>query len=435
MWTLQEAAMAPKFQTFLLTGEYLISLTQITMGMYSNTLSMRNLMAMVFLGAGLSGDGDADTRLSNLLFQCRTRLCTEPKDRIWALYSMIKMNWPRYNPSVNFTFPAPDYRPGIHHVLTSAARWALVDNLDLELLYLCPVSGSEGVQLVLQGVNELSGSEDLPSWAPDPSLLSHIHRIDHMDQNALKHVGGSCCRDSKASLASPSFQEPGTLKLKIYFYDTVKKVGGEMLPSISARTKETVVSSVDEMLDLHNTLGAWYMLVLLHAQDQQQFKRLIQALWEAILQCPSDKSAMSPRKAFCTKYADIYEKYTNHRYQTALLSLFRARRTEKETVANAFSESIFGLLRDEPTRNDVYSTFCGIEKHCLLITEKLHVATAFGTVQEGDHVVLVGGLKKPIILRKMGNDYRVVGHAYVAGIMEGEAWPEETSRLTEISLV
>jgi hypothetical protein len=46
-------------------------------------------------------------------------------------------------------------------------------------------------------------------------------------------------------------------------------------------------------------------------------------------------------------------------------------------------------------------------------------------VQEGDKVVLVARLRLPMILAEEQDGWRVIGAAYLHGVMQGELWTEE----------
>lgn len=55
-------------------------------------------------------------------------------------------------------------------------------------------------------------------------------------------------------------------------------------------------------------------------------------------------------------------------------------------------------------------------------TEKCHIGLGPRAMQPGDHVCLLEGATVPIILRPSKDGFKVVGEAYVSGVMQGEAW-------------
>lgn len=79
-------------------------------------------------------------------------------------------------------------------------------------------------------------------------------------------------------------------------------------------------------------------------------------------------------------------------------------------------------------------------KRGLFKTENSLLGTGPLAVEKGDVVALLAGFSCPMILRisrEKGetNRYEVVGVAYVEGLMQGEAWPENEAKVVEIALV
>jgi hypothetical protein len=70
----------------------------------------------------------------------------------------------------------------------------------------------------------------------------------------------------------------------------------------------------------------------------------------------------------------------------------------------------------------------------LIFTESGYIGLASGKVQIGDQIWLLKGLRTPIVLRAMGKEdgWRVVGDAYMHGIMYGEGFDEEKCELTAL---
>jgi hypothetical protein len=52
-------------------------------------------------------------------------------------------------------------------------------------------------------------------------------------------------------------------------------------------------------------------------------------------------------------------------------------------------------------------------------------ATAFHKAMVDDSVVLLEGSDDPVVLRPMGDKWTFVGPAFVVGLMDGEAWPDD----------
>lgn len=70
----------------------------------------------------------------------------------------------------------------------------------------------------------------------------------------------------------------------------------------------------------------------------------------------------------------------------------------------------------------VYQTHYAITGRRLIQTEKGYIGLAGKSVEVGDHVVLVEGLETPLVLRRKGEQWKIVGDCYVHGVMNGEAF-------------
>ncbi|KAL1611985.1 hypothetical protein SLS60_000208 [Paraconiothyrium brasiliense] len=82
--------------------------------------------------------------LSEVLRLVRMRECSDPKNRIYALYGILRRQGLR--------LPTPDYNKSVRQILTEAAHAAIIQGNSLELLS----------QLSCRSI-----ADDLPSWVPD----------------------------------------------------------------------------------------------------------------------------------------------------------------------------------------------------------------------------------------------------------------------------
>jgi hypothetical protein len=72
----------------------------------------------------------------------------------------------------------------------------------------------------------------------------------------------------------------------------------------------------------------------------------------------------------------------------------------------------------------------------LCITEKGFLASAPYTTEVGDRIVVLSGARLPFVLRPVEDHYKLIGPCYVhgAGIMDGEAFPENPEELEWFSI-
>ena len=73
-------------------------------------------------------------------------------------------------------------------------------------------------------------------------------------------------------------------------------------------------------------------------------------------------------------------------------------------------------------------------RKCFFSTANGYFGTAAGLVEQGDMIAVLAGLETPMVLRKVDQGYHFITHAYVHGIMYGEAWPAN-AEIREIILV
>ena len=77
-------------------------------------------------------------------------------------------------------------------------------------------------------------------------------------------------------------------------------------------------------------------------------------------------------------------------------------------------------------------------RKCLFMTEKGYLGTGPDMIRDGDRIACLAGVCMPLVVRSVKEGgFRLVTHAYVHGIMYGEAWPgnEDDGGLEEIVLV
>jgi predicted nucleic acid-binding protein len=73
---------------------------------------------------------------------------------------------------------------------------------------------------------------------------------------------------------------------------------------------------------------------------------------------------------------------------------------------------------------------------CQLVqTEHLRLGQGPGGCMPGDVVALIAGLSIPMVLRRHGSSFLLIGPMYLAGAMHGELWPDDPMKLVDILLV
>lgn len=70
----------------------------------------------------------------------------------------------------------------------------------------------------------------------------------------------------------------------------------------------------------------------------------------------------------------------------------------------------------------------------LFKTHNGYMGKGLSSLQEDDNVILIAGVSVPMIARKTGNAYQLIGPSYIHGIMYGQEWPENERDLVDIPL-
>jgi hypothetical protein len=74
-----------------------------------------------------------------------------------------------------------------------------------------------------------------------------------------------------------------------------------------------------------------------------------------------------------------------------------------------------------------------VHRHCL--TAKGFVGQVPTHTIQGDIVVIIMGAAIPFILYQSGRGYRLLGQAYIHGIMNGEAFESSTQLVEDIKII
>ncbi len=315
------------------------------------------------------------TNLFELLANTRTRLSTDPRDCIYALLGLI-----RCKTSQRSTFDHgldPDYSKTCWHVFREATKFAI------EL---------EGTFEVLQYKNHLN-RPDLPSWVPDfsmqwPQTFPTLGQDHWHDWSASGLLRRSPNRSSfRISVDLQTLYAPGTS------VDIIERV-------MDLQKVDTAIGEV--IKDVHKAV---FGSVAKHIDPKLPSSRyLVDAVWRSLI---GNRSAENARPA-------------NENYRALYLALVDLHSAEPFLVPRKpqmdlrpFTDSVLFAVRSSaqsPHRRFIISK-----------TGLLGLGTP--DCQRGDSICILYGYKMPVILRPLRRCHRLLGSAYVHGIMNGEGVP------------
>ena len=117
-------------------------------------------------------------------------------------------------------------------------------------------------------------------------------------------------------------------------------------------------------------------------------------------------------------------------------SILTADCSECSTIYPPEVARIVALSANQPLNryhNDRCQAIAG--KRMFFVTSNGYIGTGPLSTGAGDKVAILSGFAAPLILRAIGPHRQVVGAAYIHGIMQGEAWPEDQAKLVKVTLI
>ena len=168
--------------------------------------------------------------------------------------------------------------------------------------------------------------------------------------------------------------------------------------------------------------------------------------WFRVLQKPGFSSNQSPSTVSEMLYMTLHWEalqQPNHRAQfDELFSDWMALLCGKIAPFSSTKDIVACCAQDLQANLPLYGYYierCNVlaGKRTIFTTQKGGLGTGLLGIQEGDVVALISGNGCPVILRGdgEGTEYKVVGTAYVEGMMNGEAWYGDREDVGELVLV
>ncbi|KAK2611427.1 hypothetical protein N8I77_004766 [Diaporthe amygdali] len=383
-------------------------------------LSIKSLQ----LQLGLYGDSTSNRPdfgaegVLKLLEKCRQRESKDPRDKIYAIFGIIKAVQKMRPPSdaVHRMFMDPDYTNPVVYVYRMLTQQLIEATESLDVLGVCPPSTRRG----------------LPSWVTDWSVSDSFAvplARDSLDRPRRTHAA----RGAPARVRFPP--DAVTLVLRGHEVTKVKAIS-EVLTRVhfTLETRESKDDSTDSATGgFRSTVKELYEETHadLHA-EASYFHTLLE--WERFA---SKTTAQNPGggdpqsvywKTLCAGTYDPSDpSKTEAMYQEWLKVLVNLRNNEKRF--GSFSSKINPMIYTMQSISwsvgfPEFTPFleCAIERRFGWCENEWLCLLPEGA-QKDDRVVLAEGGKVPLVLRPDGDGYYMfVGEAYIHGIMDGEAF-------------
>ena len=349
------------------------------------------------------------TTVSSILFGTGGKGATDPKDRVYSLYGIFT--------ALGVHIPKPDYTRDLHNIYREATQAAILADESLEAL-----------EHTL-GLSSLT-TNGMASWADTWT-----------DQHVARGISSMFSASSHGSSPAYSFSEDGRkLTVRGQIIDTVSarskivamedgpdQPGDDVRVTLAPFTTKTVKMYQEWILLLHQIPG--FPGYIAGDSAPRAFHRMLvqdgSMTPDGVMQLPTLEKGFLKWYGLMVSNLDEETKLPNATARDYLdwlpESLYYLTKTEEWDIMQAILAD-----REEAGLFQMHADYHSKLK-VMFLTEGGLIGTASRLVEEGDMVVLVAGVSVPLLLRPTGQDegeFKVVGPAYVQGVMYGERWEE-----------
>ncbi|KAM0245178.1 hypothetical protein ACHAP5_005571 [Fusarium lateritium] len=394
-------------------------------------------------------DRKLDLELSLLLTLCRPKLATDAKDKAYALYGLLEV--------LGIELSKPDYGKPLADIFTEITTAAIAH--DKSLWILCFAASDKK-------------HPGIPSWVPDWSERG-------WEENDPRHAPDRK-RFSASGASTPEWfftSNPREIVPRGRIVDTIVDRQDSMpcfprisLPELFLHRDDSGRCIVSENLatihQIYATMQAW--LEMASSLQTYPTGEPVNDILKATLLNSDPVSLASPKadqfnnwlatmraseEEITVKSVPYAMKWQatsppNISLRGLLGAVFRPSKGAKmfEATVNKTREDVPIELR---TYLAMASEGNGFGFHSLAATFSAqkalfrskggYLGTAAdgfsGSLQVGDKIALVAGLEVPVILRPVGNNFQLVCHCYVHGLMDGDFWANMNEELVSILII
>ena len=324
------------------------------------------------------------------------------------------------------TIPKPDYREPIDTILRKITITKLTRSYPEQVL-----------DIICLDLGYLPKRGDLPSWFVDWKVLWEAEDGNVWSSRSLRHLSTPTRTRYKACGGSPASVQISSDELILtcrgYIFDVVHGLSQfdpalheEEFRSEAADEERATVSTLEkEPSILRNVYGS--ELELFHAI----WLSAVHNMWRS-----GDVGAVaSVARAFQGLFSGsprwpiwVDETLMGNIKEAGEFKIYGRKLKDWATPLQKSLGTIQTITDQNPKDMDPNEleiwTAIKIGQFCwrMMETSKGFIGTAHPQSQVGDSIVLLQGASLPIILRSCEGGYKVIGEAYVHGIMQGEFW-------------
>lgn len=430
VWVVQELALSPT--ALLACGTKSVSWNDFVHVITSNSPSLKKFSTNENLGENhvrlsicpswVEAHNSATPPLLTLVARTRNAQATDARDKVFGLSGLAQEH------GRSGILGTPDYRIQVEDVYKQFVLENIKTYNNLDVL-----------SLVHGGSDDSSRKKklELPSWAPDLSIRGIPFPLTHLDKFALDNHSTLRTKNdyvrhcaSKFTEASFTVRDDGnSLCLSGYVFSTIGPKLGLPFPGCTQW-----VNTWEKRQAQRNAWASWEAIVGTRTQRTYGNEKAYDVYWKTMRGGELEQHCEVAKKDFQSGYERPLTLYR-------LLSFGRV----------ITSPTLFRVIyRTSCAMLDLYNSIChplgmpiidyerGIgtnpcEYRRMGLTSDGTVCLLPGATQPGDSLALLRGGRVPFVLRKCGENWKLVGECYVHGVMEGELW--DISRCEDICLV
>ncbi|EPE34166.1 hypothetical protein GLAREA_07179 [Glarea lozoyensis ATCC 20868] len=392
----------------------------------TETVYVKNILSNQYIFESMREQKRADRvlNLEQLLSYSRYFNATEAQDHVFALYGIWAKSLPKEKIPERM---GAELKESVARVYTRATLESIRETGDLNILSLVEDASVRAIQLQREGLQELS---DLPSWVPDyrvvlqPTPLSGNPRLTGGDVGRWNASAGLIWEiPISVDNSAPSVLLP----VKGVCFDTISEIS----------------KAESEIMGRHQLKSILYLLSNCPS-TYPDGSTTIEAFYRTLIKDTylNQPASSSARLAFpyfiLMRVLELEvamnnepEQYTTQMTETKSLIQDLCSRPDNNGIIPSWEmiEEMRGKIEDEDkppelTReiNDIHhGVLTAVTARRLFRCGKGWMGITAESVQVGDVVWVLAGMKVPVVLRSVeGKRWKVVGEGYVHGIMNGE---------------
>lgn len=360
-----------------------------------------------------------------LFYQAQVR-----KDHIFGIYTILQ--------KLGANLPQPDYGRPVDQIFAEAARLAVEND---NRLY------------ILSFVNRLEERENWPSWVPTwNEQLNSVALDERWFKAALgspplfTFSGDSRCLTVKAKKIdvvalkadrSPLLGDPYTMADDI----------GQAAASIES-TINAVKAFQEWMIVMHTWRLFGRMVSSPYGDGEEQTLAFLQVLMQDCTAVPESLGKFGEILRGFQPWQQLLSAMNPG--SSTPMTVIEAMLEPEDVVSGGLPENkrhlvqtpewkIHSVISKNPGASlfDHHATL-GCKGKVFFITARGYFGVAPASIRQGDAVVLVSGFQTPLLVRPVedgGIACRLLGPAYVMGMMKGELWPQAERDLSDLTFV